>query len=80
VYSTHLGGAVSWVTVHIPRHVAITLIGTVFKDPDFKVRFEVLTAMNMKMTVFCDIPLDSLAEVYRRFRDAYCPHYQGEHR
>jgi hypothetical protein len=41
------------------------------------VRFRVLTAASMKMTVFCDVALCRLAEVHRRFRGACCLHHQG---
>jgi hypothetical protein len=37
-----------------------------------QVRFRVLTAASMKMTVFWDVATCSLVEVYRRFRGAYC--------
>jgi hypothetical protein len=36
------------------------------------VRFQVLTAVSMKMTVFWDVAPCSLVEVYLRFRGAYC--------
>jgi hypothetical protein len=36
------------------------------------VRFQVLTAASMKMTVFWDVAPCSLVEIYRRFRGAYC--------
>jgi hypothetical protein len=41
------------------------------------VRFEVLTATNMNMDVFLDLEFCSLTEIHRRFRGAYCLHYQG---
>jgi hypothetical protein len=41
------------------------------------VRFRVLTA-SMKMTVFWDVAPCSLIEIYRRYRDAYCLHQQGD--
>jgi hypothetical protein len=41
------------------------------------VRFEVLTAASMKMTVFWYIAPCSLVEIDRRFRGAYCLHNQG---
>jgi hypothetical protein len=41
-------------------------------------RFHVLTAASMNMTVFRDVAPCSLVEVYRRFRGAYCLHYQGD--
>jgi hypothetical protein len=40
------------------------------------VRYQVLTAASLKITVFWD----SLVEVYRRFRGAYCLHHQGDDR
>jgi hypothetical protein len=42
-------------------------------------RFKVLTAASMKMTVFWVVARCSLVEVYRRFRGAYCFHQQGDH-
>jgi hypothetical protein len=42
------------------------------------VRFEVLMAVSMKMTVFWVVALCRLVEVYRRFRGVYCPHHQGD--
>jgi hypothetical protein len=41
------------------------------------VRFQLLTAASMKMTVFWDISPYSLVEVDRRFRDVYCLHHHG---
>jgi hypothetical protein len=41
------------------------------------VRFQVLTAASMKVTVFWDVTPCSLVEVYRRFRGACCLHHQG---
>jgi hypothetical protein len=35
-------------------------------------RFQVLTAASMRMTVFWDDAPCSLVEIHRRFRDAYC--------
>jgi hypothetical protein len=32
-----------------------------------RVRFQILTAASMKMTVFCDVAPYSLVEIYRRF-------------
>jgi hypothetical protein len=43
----------------------------------YLVRFQVLTAASMKMTVFWHVAC-SLVEVYRRFRGAFCLHYQGD--
>jgi hypothetical protein len=42
-----------------------------------EVRFEVLTASSMKMTVFWVVAPCSLLEVYRRFRGTCCLHHQG---
>jgi hypothetical protein len=39
------------------------------------VRFQVLTAAGMKITVFWDAASCSLAEVYRRFRGSFCRHH-----
>jgi hypothetical protein len=41
------------------------------------VRFYVLTAASMKMTVFWDIASRSFVEFDLRFRGAYCLHCQG---
>jgi hypothetical protein len=46
-----------------------------FLPPEIKcvwVRFQVLTAASMKITIFWDVAPCSLVEVYRRFRGAYC--------
>jgi hypothetical protein len=43
----------------------------------FFVRFQVLTAASMKMTVFWVVSPCILVEVYQRFRGACCLHYQG---
>jgi hypothetical protein len=43
------------------------------------VRFEVLTAASMKMTVFWFAAPRSLVEIYRLFRGACCLHHQGDH-
>jgi hypothetical protein len=42
------------------------------------VRNQVLTAASMKITIFWDVAPCSLVEVYRRFRGAFCLHYQGD--
>jgi hypothetical protein len=42
------------------------------------VRFEVLMAASMDMTVFWDVTSCSVTEIYRRFRAAYCLHHHGE--
>jgi hypothetical protein len=41
------------------------------------VRFQVLTAASMKMTQFRFVAARSLAEIYRRFKSAYCLHHHG---
>jgi hypothetical protein len=41
------------------------------------VRFKVLAAASMKMTVFWDVAPCCLVEVYRRFRGTYCPPSSG---
>jgi hypothetical protein len=41
-------------------------------------RFQILTAASMKMTVFWGVLQCSLADVYRRFKGACCLHYQGD--
>jgi hypothetical protein len=43
----------------------------------FLVRFQVLTAACMKITVFRGVAPCSLVEVYRRFRGSCCLHRQG---
>jgi hypothetical protein len=40
-------------------------------------RYQVLTKASMKFKVFWDIALCSLVRVDRRFRVAYCLHYQN---
>jgi hypothetical protein len=40
-------------------------------------RFPVLTATSIKVTVFLDVAPCGLVEVYRRFRGACCLHDQG---
>jgi hypothetical protein len=45
-----------------------------------QVRFKVLTAARVKITVFWDVAPCSLAEVYQRFGDACCLYHQGAHR
>jgi hypothetical protein len=42
------------------------------------VRHQVLTVLRMKMTVFWDVALCSLVEVYQRFRGACCLHHRGD--
>jgi hypothetical protein len=41
------------------------------------VRFQVLTAASMKMTVFWDVAPCSMVDTDRRFRVAYCVNHQG---
>jgi hypothetical protein len=50
------------------------------EDQPFLVRFQVLTAMSMKMTVFWDIAPCSLVEINLYFRGTYCLHHQSDHR
>jgi hypothetical protein len=45
---------------------------TIFKECEDWVRFQVLTVVGLKMTVFWDIVLCSLVEVYRCFRGVCC--------
>jgi hypothetical protein len=47
------------------------------KYSSYLVRFEVLTAVSMKMAVFWAVAPCSLVEVYRRFTGASCLHHQG---
>jgi hypothetical protein len=42
------------------------------------VRFQILTAASMKMTVFWDIARWNMVECSRRFRGAYCLNRQGD--
>jgi hypothetical protein len=49
-----------------------------FRISSVCVRFQVLTAASMKMTVFWDVAPCSLVDVYRRFRGTYCLHHQGD--
>jgi hypothetical protein len=42
------------------------------------VKFQVLTAANMNITVFLNISSCSLVEIYRRFRGAFCFHHQDD--
>jgi hypothetical protein len=45
---------------------------------NFCVRFQVLTAVSLKMTAFWDIAPFSLVEVDRRFRGVYWLHHKGD--
>jgi hypothetical protein len=40
-------------------------------------RFKILTATIMKLTVFWDVAPCSIIKIYRRFRGDYCLHHQG---
>lgn len=40
-------------------------------------RFQVLTAINIKMAVFWNFMLCSLVQINPRFRGGYCPHHEG---
>jgi hypothetical protein len=42
-------------------------------------RFQVLTTLNMKVTVFCDVALCSFTEIYWHSRDAYCADGGNKH-
>jgi hypothetical protein len=42
------------------------------------VRFQVLKAASMNMTVFWDAAPRSLAEIYRCFRDSCCHHHTSD--
>jgi hypothetical protein len=53
-------------------------INSFCSDHMLKVRFQVLTAVSIKMTVFWYVVPCSLVEVYRRLRCAYCLHRQGK--
>jgi hypothetical protein len=53
----------------------LNFCGTFLRAPNI-MRFQVLVAVSMKVTVFWDVTLFSLAETVRRFRDDYCLHYQ----
>jgi hypothetical protein len=44
------------------------------------VRFQVLTATSMKMTVFWDVALRSLVQTDGRFRGAYSPTHRSDDR
>jgi hypothetical protein len=41
-------------------------------------RFDVLMALSMKMTLLLDVPSFSLVEIYRCFRRACCPHHRPD--
>jgi hypothetical protein len=61
------------------------LTGKLFRKPSFHelassyVRFQVLTAESMKMTVFWDVAPCSLVENDRNFGSTHCLHHQGYH-
>jgi hypothetical protein len=42
------------------------------------VKFQVLTAPNIKTADFWDVAPCSLVDIYGRFRDAYCLSHQGD--
>jgi hypothetical protein len=42
------------------------------------VRFEVLSAVTMKRTIFWDVTLCSPVDVHQRFGGTYCLHLQGQ--
>jgi hypothetical protein len=44
----------------------------------YYLRFEVLTAVSMKIAVFWVVATGSLVEVYQRFRGPCCLHHQGD--
>jgi hypothetical protein len=48
--------------------------------PYMLMKFQVLTAANLKVAAFWDVAPSSLVEVDRRFVDAYCLHHQGDER
>jgi len=43
-------------------------------------RFQVLTATDIKMSIFCDAAPCSLIEIQRYCRGTYCLHHQGDNR
>jgi hypothetical protein len=44
----------------------------------YRVGFQVLTAVSMKMAVFWVVAPYSLVQVYQRFRGPFCLHHQGD--
>jgi hypothetical protein len=48
------------------------------QNSKMSVKFEVLTAVSMKMTVFWVVATSSLVEVYQRFRGPCCLRHQGD--
>jgi hypothetical protein len=56
------------------------ILAAVFHGPRYLVRFQVLTATSMNMTLLWNVAPYSLVEVYRRFRSASFIHHQGIHR
>jgi hypothetical protein len=59
------------------KDILLTIFIMIVKN-FLNVRFQFLMAVFMKMTVFWDIALSSLVEVYLCFRGAYCLHHQGD--
>jgi hypothetical protein len=57
------------------QKTVLTLICPILRQTRHLVRYQVLTAASMKMTVFWDVAPCSLVEVYRRFRGAYFLHH-----
>jgi hypothetical protein len=47
-------------------------------NSNYRVGFEVLTAVSTKMAVFWIVAPCSLVEVYQRFRGPCCLHHQGD--
>jgi hypothetical protein len=50
--------------------------GGVFSEIGHYMRFQVLTATNMKMAVFWDVAPCGLVDFDRRFRSTYCLHHE----
>jgi hypothetical protein len=59
---------------------ALIIFSYHLRMPSVQVRFQVLTAASMKMTVFWVVASCSLVDVYWHFRGACCLHYQGDWR
>jgi hypothetical protein len=54
-----------------------TLTGYLQQAKDILVRFQVVTATSVKMTVFWDVAPCGPVEINERVRGAYCLHHQG---